>query len=48
MCLDALPDGPFAAFGTTDGQLFVSRDAGTSWTELASGLPVILRVLVVP
>ena len=48
MCLDALPDGSFAAFGTSDGQLFVSRDAGSSWTELASGLPAILRVLVLP
>jgi photosystem II stability/assembly factor-like uncharacterized protein len=48
MCLDALPDGSFAAFGTSDGQLFGSFDAGSSWTELASGLPVILRVLVVP
>jgi len=47
MCLDALPDGSFAAFGTSDGQLFGSVDAGSSWTELASGLPVILRVLVV-
>ena len=48
MCLDALPDASFAAFGTSDGQLFGSFDAGSSWTELASGLPVILRVLVVP
>jgi hypothetical protein len=48
MCLDGLPDGSFAAFGTSDGQLFGSRDAGSSWTELASGLPAILRVLVVP
>ena len=47
-CLDALPDGSFAAFGTSEGQLFVSRDAGSSWTELASGLPAILRVLVLP
>jgi len=48
MCLDGLPDGSFAAFGTSDGQLFGSFDAGSSWTELASELPVILRVLVVP
>jgi hypothetical protein len=48
MRLDGLPDGSFAAFGTSDGQLFGSFDAGSSWTELASGLPVILRVLVVP
>ena len=48
MCLDALPDSSFAAFGTSDGQLFGSRDAGSSWSELASGLPVVLRVLVLP
>jgi len=48
MCLDALPDGSFAVFGTSDGQLFGSRDAGSSWSELASGLPVVLRVLVLP
>jgi hypothetical protein len=47
-CLDALPDGSFAAFGTSDGQLFGSFDAGSSWTEVASGLPVILRTLVSP
>jgi hypothetical protein len=45
-CLDALPDGSFAAFGTSDGQLFGSRDAGSSWIELASGLPSVRRVLV--
>jgi len=47
-CLDALPDGSFAAFGTSDGQLFGSRDAGLSWSELASGGAGIRRVLVVP
>jgi len=47
-CLDALPDGSSAAFGTSDGQLFGSLDAGSSWTQLASGLPAILRVLVLP
>jgi hypothetical protein len=48
MCLDALPDGSFAAFGTSDGRLFGSRDAGSSWSELASRLPVVLRVMVLP
>ena len=47
-CLDALPDGSFVAFGTSDGQLFGSRDTGSSWTELASGLPAVRRVLVLP
>jgi hypothetical protein len=30
-----------AAFGTSDGQLFVSDDAGLTWKQLASGLPPI-------
>ena len=44
--LDALPDGSFAAFGTSAGAVFVSEDAGTTWAELVSGLPPIHRVLV--
>ena len=47
-CLDALNDGSFAAFGTGDGHLFGSADAGATWGELASGLPPIQHVLVVP
>jgi hypothetical protein len=47
-CLDALPDGSFAAFGTSDGRLFGSEDTGLSWHELASGLPPVQRVLVLP
>jgi hypothetical protein len=47
-CLDAPPEGPLAAFGTSDGRVFASEDAGTSWGELASGLPPIHRVLVMP
>jgi hypothetical protein len=46
-CLDALPNGKLAAFGTGDGRLFVSTDRGESWSQLASGLPEVLRVLVV-
>ncbi|PPS45961.1 hypothetical protein [Chroococcidiopsis sp. TS-821] len=30
-----------AAFGTSDGQIFVSEDAGSTWKQLASGLPSI-------
>lgn len=45
-CLDALPDGSFVAFGTSDGRVFVSEDTGVSWVELASGLPRVQRVLV--
>ena len=47
-CLDALPDGAFAAFGTRDGLLFGSNDSGGSWRPLASGLPPVRRVLVMP
>jgi hypothetical protein len=46
--LDADPDIGFAAFGTEDGRVFASDDAGESWGEIASGLPGIDRVLVRP
>jgi hypothetical protein len=45
-CLDAHPDGSFVSFGTSDGRVFASEDAGLSWVEFASGLPPVLRVLV--
>jgi hypothetical protein len=45
-CLDALNDGSFAAFGTSDGRLFGSEDAGSTWHELSSGLGSIQHVLV--
>ena len=47
-CLDALPDGSFAAFGTSDGRLYTSMDAGSTWEEGPSGLPPVERVLVMP
>jgi len=47
-CLDALPDGSCAAFGTSDGRVFASEDGGTTWNELASGLPQVRRVLLMP
>ena len=47
-CLDALPDGSFAAFGTADGTVHASRDQGARWEELASGLSRVQRVLVMP
>jgi len=47
-CLDAHPAGSFVAFGTSDGRVFASEDAGLSWAELASGLPSVQRVLVLP
>jgi hypothetical protein len=43
-CLDALNDGSFAAFGTSDGRLFGSDDAH----ELTSELPPIRHVLIAP
>jgi hypothetical protein len=46
--LDALNDGSFAAFGTSDGRLFGSEDAGSTWHELASDLGAIQHVLVLP
>jgi hypothetical protein len=46
--LDALNDGSFAAFSTSDGRLFGSEDAGSSWHELASGLPSVHHILVLP
>lgn len=46
-CLDALPDGSLAAFGTADGRLFVSRDQGSTW-DLIAQLPEVHRVLVMP
>lgn len=46
--LDALPDGSIAAFGTSDGRLFDTRDQGATWNARASGLPAVQRVLVLP
>ena len=48
LCLDALPDGSFAAFGTADGRVFGSEDVGATWSELASGLAPVLSVLLLP
>jgi hypothetical protein len=47
-CLDALNDGSFAAFGTADGHVFGSSDAGETWTELATGVGPVQHLLVVP
>jgi photosystem II stability/assembly factor-like uncharacterized protein len=48
LCLDALPDGRLAAFGTEAGEVFASTDQGESWRRLAAGLDDIRRVLVLP
>jgi hypothetical protein len=34
------------AFGTDEGELYLSRDAGRSWEEVATGLPAIRAVSV--
>jgi hypothetical protein len=47
-CLDALPYGSLAAFGTSDGRLFASTDAGATWAPIVTGLPPVRRVLVLP
>jgi hypothetical protein len=47
-CLDALNDGSYAAFGTADGRVYGSSDAGKSWTHLASTSGTVQTVLVVP
>jgi hypothetical protein len=47
-CLEAFPDGSFAAFGTTEGKVFASTDQGATWDEFASGLLPVKRVLVMP
>jgi photosystem II stability/assembly factor-like uncharacterized protein len=48
LCVDALPDGALAAFGTESGDLFASADQGRSWSRLASEVGRITRVLIVP
>lgn len=45
-CLDATPD--LVAFGTGDGRVFASTDQGRAWAEVASNLPSINCVLVMP
>jgi len=47
-CLDALNDGSFAAFGTAEGRLFASEDRGETWREVATGLPHVNHLLIVP
>jgi hypothetical protein len=43
-CLAA--NGSTALFGTEDGRVFVSEDAGVTWKEAASGLPPVRCVVV--
>jgi hypothetical protein len=46
LCLDAVPNGSLAAFGTADGRVFASLDQGATWGEVASGLPPVECLLV--
>jgi len=48
LCVDALPDGSLAAFGTHSGEVLVSQDGGVSWGSVAAGLGSIRCVLVLP
>jgi hypothetical protein len=47
-CLDALNDGSYAAFGTTDGRLYGSQDGGETWTQVATLPRRVHHVLIVP
>jgi hypothetical protein len=47
-CLDALPDGSLAAFGTSNGDVYASTDTGSSWEQRASVRSSVQRVLVMP
>ena len=48
LSLDAIPGAGIAAFGTADGTVYISADEGASWNEVASGLPRIHCVLLMP
>ena len=48
LCLDALPDGQLAAFGSESGEVFISADQGATWQQLAEGLTRIRCLLVLP
>jgi hypothetical protein len=48
LCVDALPGGELAAFGTETGDVYASNDQGASWSRLAHGLGAIRCVLVLP
>jgi hypothetical protein len=46
--LDALPDGSLAAFAASTGDVFSSVDQGATWTAVASALPGIRCLLLMP
>jgi hypothetical protein len=43
-CVDGYGDA--AAFGTSDGDVYLSEDAGRSWSRVASGLPPVRAVAI--
>ena len=47
-CLDALPAGQLAAIGTEDGRVFASWNQGSSWSLVASDLPHVRCIRVLP
>jgi hypothetical protein len=47
-CLDALPDGSVAAYGTPDGRLFWSADQGATWEQAGAVNGAVRYVLVLP
>jgi hypothetical protein len=47
-CLDSLNDGSSAALGTADGAVYASDDGGGTWHEVATGLPPVHQLLLVP
>jgi photosystem II stability/assembly factor-like uncharacterized protein len=47
-CLDALNDGSYAAFGTSDGHVYGSDDGGETWTHVANVPRTVQHLLVVP
>jgi hypothetical protein len=48
LCLDAVPDGSLAAFGTDDGEVFASTNGGETWAAIASDMPRVNCVLTLP
>jgi photosystem II stability/assembly factor-like uncharacterized protein len=47
-CLDALPDGSAAAYGTPDGRLFWSADQGATWEPTGAVDGAVRYLLVLP
>ena len=47
-CVDALPDGTVAAFGSGEGNLYASSNEGAGWTRIATGLGRVRCVRVLP